>query len=203
MASVGASACRRLKLAEPRYPAKPRQVPVKPSASTNLRFKLLEGEAKPMGAPTKSRVVKKEGNLIFVSFSNENPKPKKPSLAQKNQKTKQEIFQKPIHPTGQKEKPCPSSSFAPSAIRQEGPTEKISVSGIRLRGSARSSSSSQKGLQNLRRGKFDQTWMIKWLDWYKFVIAMTRKTWDTSSPTHPKTLSTVVRAESAKTAWAS
>ncbi|MBD3398144.1 hypothetical protein GF412_03060 [Candidatus Micrarchaeota archaeon] len=64
-----------------------------------------------------------------------------------------------------------------------------------------SSGSSQKGLQNLKRGKFDPGWMVKWLDWYKFVVAMTRKVWNASSSSKPKSLSSLVRAESAKTPW--
>ncbi|MEM4272659.1 MAG: hypothetical protein QXH30_03640 [Candidatus Bilamarchaeaceae archaeon] len=54
-----------------------------------------------------------------------------------------------------------------------------------------------KGLFFTHDGKWKQDWMIKWLEWYKYVIAFTRKYF--SSGSENGQLSS--RAESAKTAW--
>jgi len=75
-------------------------------------------------------------------------------------------------------------------------------SGFDMRNASVSSTSTQKGLKNKKQGRFDQLWMVKWFDWYKYVIAMTRKAWDLIKTASSKLLSQVVRAESAKTAHA-
>jgi hypothetical protein len=191
MASVGIPACRKVRLAASLHPVKPRKAAAPKTPKFPGSLKLLEENTNFAGRPINAKVVGREGKVIFVSFSAENPKPGH-TIARK---------EKPV-PSQQKEK-SPSTYFqtAPSSKQMEIPGN-VTKPRTRIRGAMRSSSS-QKGLQNLKRGKFDQGWMIKWLDWYKFVIAMTRKPWDASSPAHPKSMSAEVRAESAKTAWAS
>ena len=56
-----------------------------------------------------------------------------------------------------------------------------------------------KGLFFTHEGKWKQDWMIRWLEWYKYIIAFTRKYF--SSGTENNAVSS--RAESAKTAWSS
>ncbi len=61
--------------------------------------------------------------------------------------------------------------------------------------------SRSKGLRNMRRGKFDPLWMVKWHVWYQYVIAMNKKPW-TSSLSTGRLLTQSARAETAKIAWA-
>ncbi len=56
-----------------------------------------------------------------------------------------------------------------------------------------------KGLFFTHEGKWKQDWMIRWIEWYKYVIAFTRKY--LSSGTENNSVSS--RAENAKTAWSS
>jgi len=82
------------------------------------------------------------------------------------------------------------------------PTANV-CSGFDMRNATLSSTSTQKGLQNKKQGRFDQLWMVKWFDWYKYVIAMTRKAWDLIRNVDNKLMSQAVRAESAKIAHSS
>jgi len=87
--------------------------------------------------------------------------------------------------------------------KQSGKKDKedsVERSGLDMRNASVSSTSTQKGLQNKKQGKFDQLWMVKWFDWYKYVVAMTRKAWDLIRSASNRLLSQNVRAESAKIA---
>ncbi len=56
-----------------------------------------------------------------------------------------------------------------------------------------------KGLFFTHEGKWKQDWMIRWLEWYKYVIAFTRKYFSSGTENNPASS----RAENAKTAWSS
>lgn len=56
-----------------------------------------------------------------------------------------------------------------------------------------------KGLFFKHDGKWDQMWMVKWLDWYKYVLAFSRKYFSSGTEHNPVSS----RAENAKTAWSS
>ena len=185
MTGLGPSACRRLKQIKSSRPAKPLPAggPRGPRFPPSL--KMLIGDSMPMGnGPTKAEILETKGNIIFVSFS--------PSSGKKEEPKQSKIKEPPSIP---KEKPeaqtTSSAEQAPSS----------SHAGMEMVNSVLSSSSTQKGLQNLKKGKYDQLWMVKWLDWYKFVVAMTKKPLGNASSFKIKYFSENVRAETAKIAW--
>jgi len=59
-----------------------------------------------------------------------------------------------------------------------------------------------KGLHTKHEGRWDQMWLVKWFEWYKYVLAFTRKAFD-FCVSSAKGIGETLRAENAKTAWSS
>jgi hypothetical protein len=62
------------------------------------------------------------------------------------------------------------------------------------------SSSGCRGLRIKHEGRWDQMWMVKWFEWYKYVVAFTRKVFD-FSVSCAKGISETLRQDGARTAW--
>lgn len=190
MASLGSSICGRLSSVTTVPITKPKIAGDSGGPRPPSKFKLITGGSQQMETPTtKAKILRREKNVSFVSFASE--------------KAKEEIREKSteVTPSVQIEKQKPLFHFQEKNEKDESPS--IFHAGCDLRTATVSSTSTQKGLKNKKQGRFDQLWMVKWFDWYKYVIAMTRKAWNLIRNTGNKLMSQAVRAESAKTAHSS
>lgn len=59
-----------------------------------------------------------------------------------------------------------------------------------------------KGLSTKHEGRWDSMWMVKWFEWYRYVVVFSRKAFDITVSS-AKGISETLRAENAKTAWSS
>lgn len=92
---------------------------------------------------------------------------------------------------------CRMLETAPAGKEKKAPAHHKLASEIK--GSESASPLTSKGLFFKKDGKFDQDWMEKWRNWYRYIIAFTRKYFVGGSESNHISS----RAESAKTAWAS
>jgi len=169
------------------------------------KFRLIAGDSQNSRIipKPKSRIKKINGNVIHVSFSNkekvEGPS-RKTQEGQKTNPSKTKVASPTVSPNKSKAA-SPKSQISPKEKIKGEPVFQTSFKvGLEMKNTVASSKSQQKGYNHKRQGKFDQLWMVKWFDWYKYVVAMTRKAWDIPQNVSGKLLSANVRAESAKTA---
>ena len=190
MASLGSSVCRRLSLVTTVPIAKPKIAGDSGRHRPPLKFKLITGGSQQMEKPTtKAKILRREKKVIVVLFAPE--------------KAKEEIREESTGFTSVVKMEKQKLIFHFQKKNETGALPSISHAGCDLRTATVSSTSTQKGLKNKKQGRFDQLWMVKWFDWYKYVIAMTRKAWDLIRNVSNKLMSQAVRAESAKTAHSS
>jgi len=168
------------------------------------KFRVIAGGSKTsrIVPKPKTRIEKINGNVIHVSFSNKEEVEghlRKTQDVQNPTSSKQKTESPSLSPIQSK---APSKSQTSSKEKSKGePVLQTSFKvGLEMKNTVASSKSHQKGYNHKRLGKFDQLWMVKWFDWYKYVVAMTRKAWDIPQNVSGKLLSANVRAESAKTA---
>lgn len=186
--ALGSLVCRRLSLVPTVPIAKPKTASGSGGSMPPSKFKLITGGSQQMKSTTKAKILERKKNVIFVSFAPEKAKKEIRGEITDTKPLVQTEKQKSVFMFQEKNKTENSSSF--------------SHAGLDIRTATVSSTSTQKGLQNKKQGRFDQLWMVKWFDWYKYIIAMTRKTGVQIKTTSNKLMSQVVRAESAKTAYA-
>jgi hypothetical protein len=190
MTSLASSACRRLSLVTTVPIAKPKTAGGSGGSRIPSKFKLIIGGSQQMEILiTKAKILRREENVIRISFAPEKAK----------EKTREECTD--AKPSLQTEKQKPPSHFQEKNEKEA--LSSISHAGCDMRTATVSSTSTQKGLKNKKQGRFEQLWMVKWFDWYRYVIAMTRKAWDIIENAGNKLMSQAVRAESAKTAHSS
>ncbi|MBD3390326.1 hypothetical protein GF415_05260 [Candidatus Micrarchaeota archaeon] len=141
-------------------------------------FSLIKGGADfPPLKIKQSPKIRREGNVIFADFGKKYPLAEPPQEGEKEKNTE----------NGEK-------SEKHRASKNSGGEHKPLFELVKQ-------ASRSKGLRNMRRGKFDPLWMVKWHMWYQYVIAMNKKPWNSSLPTG-RLLTQSARAETAKIAWA-
>ena len=142
------------------------------------QFSLIKGGAdSPPAQKRQSPKIHREGNVIFADFGKKEPLAESLQDEEKDENTEK---------GGRSEKSR---------------TSKNSGGGHKPLFELVKQASRSKGLRNMRRGKFDPLWMVKWHVWYQYVIAMNKKPW-TSSLSTGRLLTQSARAETAKIAWA-
>ncbi|MFP3949589.1 MAG: hypothetical protein ACLFUZ_00635 [Candidatus Micrarchaeia archaeon] len=141
------------------------------------RFSSIKGGAE--STPTKrkqSPKIHREGNVIFADFGK-----KEPLSDSVNEEEKEH---------GRQGKKTEMSKIPKSSGDEYRPLFEL-----------QKQTSRSRGLRNMRRGKFDPLWMVKWHMWYQYVIAMNKKPWQSSLSTG-RLLTQSARAETARIAWA-
>ncbi len=187
--ALGSLVCRKLNLVPTVPIAKPKILGGSGGSRSPSKFKLIIGGFQQMEFTTKAKKLERGKNTLFVSFAPE--------------KAKEEIRKEitGTKPSTQTEKQKFVSHFQKKIETENSPS--FSRAGCDIRTAMTSSTSTQKGLQNAKKGKFRWDWMVQWSQWYSYVNAMhTAKALAVRLINSGKMfLSELVRAATAKTAW--